>query len=264
MTRTLQAIAAAVIASAIGSAASAQSQAELAQQLANPVASLISVPFQFNYDGGFGPEDGDRLLVNVQPVVPIGISEDWNLISRTIAPIVWQNDVVPGTAQFGLGDVVQSLFLSPVRPTAGITWGAGPVFLLRTATDDALGSEKWGIGPTAVALRQSGPWTYGALANHIWSVAGDEERSEVNSTFLQPFLVYTTKGGTSFGLNTETTYDWEGEQASVPVNFQINKVLDVQGQKIQVGAGVRYWIAAPDAGPEGFGARLNFALLFPR
>lgn len=252
------------LAATLAPPAVAQEAADLAKQLSNPVADLVSVPFQFNYDGSYGPQDGDRAFVNVQPVIPFGVSEDWNVISRTILPVVWQDDVVRGSDQFGLGDTVQSLFLSPKTPTNGVVWGVGPVLLLPTATDDALGGEKFGLGPTGVALIQSGPWTYGALANHIWSVAGDGDRSAVNQSFVQPFIAYTTPGATTIALNTETTYDWQADAASVPVNLQVNQVVTVSGQTLQLGGGLRYWLDAPDGGPEGFGARLNFTLLFPR
>jgi hypothetical protein len=181
---------AAVALSALPDGVSA-ADAGLAQKLANPVAALISVPFQFNYDNGIGPaDDGSRSVLNNQPVIPFSFGEDWNIISRTIVPLVDQSDIFPGAgSQTGLGDTVQSLFLSPKAPTTGgIIWGVGPVFLLPTATDDLLGAGKWGIGPTGVVLRQQGPWTMDGLANHIWSVAGDEYRADVSQSFLQPFV----------------------------------------------------------------------------
>ena len=138
------------------------SAADLARQLANPISALISVPLQLNYDTDIGPDDdGERWTLNIQPVIPFGLNDDWNLISRTILPLVDQRDIFPGAgSQSGIGDVVQSLFFSPVKPTAGgWIWGAGPVFLLPTGSDDLLTADKTGIGPTAVALKQEGRWT---------------------------------------------------------------------------------------------------------
>jgi hypothetical protein len=263
----LVAAAALACAGAATTRASAQeSDAEaLAKQLSNPVANLVSVPLQLNYDQDIGPDDGERVTLNIQPVAPFSIGENWNVISRTILPVTWQDDVVPGEGdQFGLGDTTQSLFFSPKSPTAGgLIWGAGPAFLLPTATDD-LGAEKWGIGPTAVVLRQTGAWTYGILANHIWSFAGDDDRGDISSTFLQPFLAHTTKDAWTYTVNLESTYDWEAEEWAVPVNALVSKLLVVGSQRISLGAGVRYWLNEADNGPEGFGARAVLTFLFPK
>jgi hypothetical protein len=245
---------------------SPHSAEELAKKLANPVAALISVPFQLNYDREIGPaRDGDRWTLNIQPVVPFELNHDWNVISRTILPVISQDEIYPGAGgQNGIGDVVQSLFFSPKQPTTGgWIWGMGPVFLLPTGSDALLSADKWGLGPTAVVLKQEGPWTYGMLANHIWSVGGSGPQ-DVSSTFVQPFLTYTTPDAWSFTLNTESTYDWEREQWSVPINALVSKVAKVGEQLVSVGGGLRYWADSPDSGPHGWGVRLVVTLLFPK
>ena len=260
--------AAVALAVAAGLAAPAAAQdADLAQQLANPISSLISLPIQGNYDTDLGPdEEGSVWRVNIQPVIPFALNERWNLISRTIVPLVDQSDLpMRGLGESGLGDTVQSLFFSPKAPTrGGLIWGIGPVLLLPTATDEALGAEKWGLGPTFVVLKQSGPWTFGGLANHIESVAGDDRRADVSATFVQPFLSYVTRTKTTLGLNTEATYDWESEQWSVPINLTVSQLTAVGKRPLQLGAGIRYWVESPDGGPQEWGARLFLTFLFPK
>ena len=239
----------------------------LAQQLSNPVAALVSVPLQFNYDRGMGPSgDGERFQLNIQPVVPFSLTPELNLISRTIIPVIDQKDVVPGAgSQSGLGDIVQSLFLSPAKPSpGGLIYGVGPAFLLPTASDPLLGAEQWAVGPTGVVLRQQGPWTVGMLANHLWSVAGDDDRASVNASFLQPFVTYVTPTRTTFAINTESTYDWNRSQWTVPVNVSVSQLLKVGNQLMQVGVGARYWAEGSEFAPEGLGIRFTVTLLFPR
>jgi hypothetical protein len=242
---------------------------ELAKKLSNPIASLISFPLQANFDFKIGPEDGGwRETLNVQPVIPISISKDWNMISRTILPLTYQSDVVPGIgSQGGLGDVVQSLFFSPQAPTSGgLIWGAGPVLLFPTATNDRLGADKWGAGPTFVVLKQQSGWTFGALGNHIWSYAGDDDRGDVSTTFVQPFVARTTKTLTTYNLNTETTYNWKADEDewSVPINFSVSQLTKFGKLPVSLTGGLRYWLEAPPNAASGWGFRFGVTFLFPK
>ncbi len=211
---------------------------DLANQLSNPLASLISVPIQFNYNRGYGPADGEQVLVNIQPVIPITLNENWNLISRTILPVIYQDDLAgPSGSQFGLGDTTQSLWLSPKKPTSfGLIWGVGPVIYIPTSTDSLLGVGEWGAGPTVVGLVQKGHWTIGGLANHIWTFENDD----INSTFVQPFLSYTTPTAWTFSLNTESSYNWNDNDWAIPINAMVAKLVNIHGQRVQFQLGARY------------------------
>jgi hypothetical protein len=240
------------------------SGADLAKKLQNPVADLISVPFQFNYNGGFPEGDGEQFYLNIQPVIPISISPKWNVISRTILPIYSQDISDVEGRQSGLGATTQSFFFSPKKPTDfGLIWGVGPVFLIPTSTD-GIATNQWGAGITGVALKQSGPWTVGALANQIWSITGDDDDGDISATFLQPFVSYTTPKATSFSLNTESTYDWVDKEWSVPINAVVGQVVKIGHRHVQFSVGARYWAEAPEGGPQGWGARFQVTLLFPK
>lgn len=252
------------------SAQAATNAAELAKQTLNPLATLYSLPVQYNWDQKLGPtKDGIRSVTNIQPVLPFSLNEDWNLISRTVLPLIDQRSLVPnGLADAsGIGDITQSFFFSP-RESAenGWIWGAGPVILIPTGSDDLLSSEQWGVGPTAVALKQSSGWTHGILANHIWAPDNNppSDKERVNQTFLQPFLVYTTDTSTSFGINTESIYNWQSKEWSTPINFFVTQVLMLHGQPLSIQAGPRYWVESPEGGADGWGFRVALTLLFPK
>jgi hypothetical protein len=138
------------------------------------------------------------------------------------------------------------------------------VFLLPTGTDELLSGEKWGAGPTAVVLKQFGGLTVGVLGNHLWSVAGDEDRSHISTTFVQPFISYTTPDAWTFALNTEASYDWEGKEWSVPINTSVSKLVVLGNQPVSIGGTVKYWADSPESGPHGLAGRLTLTLLFPK
>jgi len=236
---------------------------DLAKSLANPVASLISVPFQMNWDAGVGPEKGRRFILNFQPVLPFSVNGDWNLITRIIAPIIAQPVLVAGgQPSFGLGDILVSGFFSPKR--GSVIWGLGPIVALPVTSDPTLGSGKFSVGPTGLVLKQTGPWTVGGLVNHVWSVGGDAGRTDVNQTFLQPFVTYS-KAGWSFGINSEAVANWKadgGERWTVPINLSVSKVLKLGQKPISMGAGPRFYAKTPTGGPS-WGFRWNITLLFP-
>ena len=245
-------------------AAAAATADDLALQLANPVANLISVPLQNNIDYGIGLTDTYRYTLNVQPVIPFSVSTDWNVITRTIMPIVSAGSPAPGVdGATGFGDIVQSFFFSPKRPVGGMIIGVGPALMYATATDDLLGTGKWAAGPTVVVLKQMGPLTAGTLVNHLKAYAGDDARGDVNATFINPFVSYITRTKTTFAVSPELTYDWEGSQWIAPINFSVSQLLLVGRRPISVFAGVRAYAEAPTGGPE-WGVRFGVTLLFPR
>jgi hypothetical protein len=237
---------------------------ELAKKLNNPVASLVSVPLQFNYDCCYKPVGSNRETINVQPVMPFGLTDDWNLIVRTIVPVIAApSPVVDGHTAFGLGDTTQSFFLSPTPSTGGLIWAVGPAFLWPSATDLSLASRKWGAGPTGLLLEQSHGWTYGVLANHIWSYAGEHEYRDVSNTFLQPFLSYTWPDTTNLGVNMENTYDWKAQQWTVPINLTVGHLFKMGDQRVNLTIGGRYYA---EHSPDGatWGLRFVMTFLFPK
>jgi hypothetical protein len=202
--------------------------ATLAEKSQNPIANLISVPFQNNTNFGVGELDRTQNILNIQPVIPFDLNDDWLLVSRTILPVIYQ----PALTQtqynhFGLGDFNPALFFVP-KIDSKITWGVGPTFLLPTATDDSLGTGKWGIGPTAVVVLTDTPWVVGTLINNIWSVAGDGNRPDVSQFLVQPFINYNLSDGWYLVSAPIITANWNassGNKWTVPIGGELEESL---------------------------------------
>ena len=243
-------------------AAEEKGATELAKKLQNPVADLISVPFQNNFNFGYGSGDKMQYVLNIQPVIPQHVTGEWNWIHRTIIPFIDQPAPVN---EFGLGDIQYQGFLSPAKPDK-LIWGVGPVFQFPSATDDQLGTDKWSAGVGAVALRMDGPWVYGALVNNIWSFGGDDSRSDVNQMLLQPFVNYNFGHGLAIGTSPIITANWEapsGQKWTVPLGAQISQIIPIDKIPVNFLLGAYYNIEKPDSGPD-WSIRFQIVLLFPK
>lgn len=242
-------------------AVSAQDAADLAQELANPLAAIISVPFQLNHDDNIGAGDtGSRTTLNLQPVIPFALDNGANIITRTIIPYIWQKDVIPGTSQSGFGDVLVSAWYS--RTTENdLTWGVGPVLKVPTFSD--VSSDTWAGGITGIVLQQTGPWTLGMMANHVWDLESNPT-TPTNATFVQPFVAYSTESAWTFSLQSETTYDWEADNWAIPINASVSKLAMIGGKPVNLQGGVGYWLKSPAGGPKDWRFRLQAQFVIPK
>jgi hypothetical protein len=232
--------------------------AELAKKLANPIASLISVPLQNNTDFGIGDLDGTRNTLNIQPVIPVGLSENLNLITRVVLPVIRQSNITgPGEVQSGVADAVVSAFFSP--NSSNITWGVGPAFLVPVGSDNFT-FDQFGVGPTAVLLKQSGGFTVGGLINQIWGLSGDE--TDFSQMFIQPFLVYNWPSGAGVGGNLEYTRNWSADTNLLWLNPTVSGVTSLGKQKLQFAVGPRFNLAAPDGTRSNWGVRTVLIFIF--
>lgn len=237
----------------------------LAKKTQNPVSDLISVPFQENLTYDIGPFDRTQSVLNIQPVIPIKLGENWSLVTRTIAPIVYQPDLGAQTGGVsGLGDINPTLLLAPAKPGA-VIWGIGPSVQLPTASQRALGTGKWCVGPAAVVLIQPGPFTLGAIAWNLWSFAGPSDREGVNQLTAQYFINLNFKSGWYLGTSPVITANWKapaGQKWLVPVGLSLGKIFKLGKLPLNGQVGGYDDVVAPDPGP-GWQLRLQLALLFP-
>jgi hypothetical protein len=208
----------------------------LAKKLQNPIGNLYNFPFQNNINFNTGPHDGTQDILNIQPVIPIHVNADWNVITRTILPLVWQPSLQPAqTVPFGTGPTTFSAFLSPSNPTNGWLWGVGPVIQVPTISNKTLGSPVWGGGPTGVLVYMKGPWVAGALVNNVWSFGGTSGRggTSYNMFLTQPFVNYNFGGGWYVGTSPIITANWRttGNNAwTLPVGANVGRVVKIGGK----------------------------------
>ena len=244
----------------------ADDKAELAKAAQNPIANMISLPLQNNTNFGIGTDDDTQNILNIQPVIPIGLGDNWNMITRTIAPVIYQPEIIEGTgSEFGLGDINATLFFSPAE-AGKVTWGVGPVFSFPTATDDVLGTDKWSAGASAVALTIQGPWVVGGLVSNLWSFAGDDERADVNQFLFQYFINYNMADGWYLSSAPIITANWEaesGDQWTVPFGGGIGKIFKIGNQSLNAQVQAFYNVEKPEYGPD-WTLRLQLQFLFPK
>ena len=244
----------------------AAAQEALAKAAQNPIANMISLPLQNRTLFGIGPDDDTQNILNIQPVVPFGLNDNWNVITRTIAPLIWKPDVVgDGGTTFGLGDINATMFFSPAK-SSEFTWGVGPVFSFPTATDDVLGNDKWSAGLSGVALVLKGPWVVGGLISNLWSFAGDDDRADVNQFLFQYFINYNMADGWYLSSAPIITADWEadsGNQWTVPFGGGVGKIFKIGKQPLNAQVQAFYNVETPDNGPD-WSMRLQLQFLFPK
>jgi len=237
----------------------------LARASQNPIANMISLPFQNNTNFNTGLFNRVQNILNIQPVIPMPLGSDWNVISRTIVPLISQPDPVFDSNTDGIGDITQSLFLSPSHP-GPLIWGVGPVYTIPSASDVILGTGKTLAGPTAVALVTPEHWVIGVLVNNQWSVAGDPNRKNVNAFLAQPFINYNMADGWFLTSSPIITADWtasSGEQWTVPVGGGFGRVFKFEGQAYSASIAGYYNAVRPD-NTATWQLRVFFSLLFPR
>jgi hypothetical protein len=240
--------------------APAADAAALAEKLQNPVADLISMQFQSNFDFGVGANNGTLYLLDVQPVIPLHITSDWNYIVRPILPFISTSNVYGPGYVTGLGDLELETFLSPTAPGPfGIIWGLGPTSILPTATQKKLGGDVMTLGPSGVALWQKNGWTVGSLVTQNWRVAGP---GDYNATYFEPFISHTFKTATTIAVDSESTYDWLSEEWTISFNNTYSQVFKLGKIPVEIGLALQYYAQSPVPGQQ-WGLRVNITPMFP-
>ena len=241
---------------------------ELAKLAQNPVGNLISLPFQNNTNLNFGPEKGTQNILNIQPVIPISVTDEWNVITRTIVPVVSMPSLGPDIgSKNGIGDTVFTAFLSPAKPGHWI-WGAGPVMQIPTNSSAELGNKNWGMGPSVVVLHldHGDPWVYGVLVNNIWSLTSDKQGGSYNNGLIQPFVNYNFPEGFYLTSAPILTVDWKadsGQQWLLPIGGGVGKIFHIGKLPVNTQLSAYYNVVRPDF-QANWQIRAQVQLMFPK
>jgi hypothetical protein len=242
---------------------------ELAKLAQNPVGNLISVPFQNNTNLNFGPEKGTQNILNIQPVIPIEIDKDWNIITRTILPVIWMPSLSPDIgSKSGIGDIEFSTLLSPANPGQWI-WGAGPIFQLPTDSNAELGNKNWGLGPEFVILHleHDDPWVYGAIVNNIWSLTSNKQGGSYSNGLIQPFVNYNVPDGDGLYITSSPiwTVSWNasGQRWTLPLGVGVGKIFHLGKLQVNTQISAYYNVVKPDFGAN-WQIRAQVQLMFPK
>lgn len=244
---------------------------DIAKQLTNPIAYITSIPFQYNYDRGLGPEEKGKLqYLEIEPFIPAHLNKDWHLISHFVMPILWAHNVIPNTNLQGLGDLQYEAFFAPAHPFfPGTFWGLGPFLSFPTETESRLGNQQYLTGFSGVVLQQRQRWTYGLLAHQAWAVARKHDQNPVTDAtnlYVQPFISYVTESAWTYTLNSQSSYVWSlptKTKWAVPINMMVSKLISMNEWAVSLEGGIRYWVVNPLFQARDFGARLGITLVFP-
>ncbi|MBL0354128.1 MAG: neuromedin U [Dechloromonas sp.] len=241
---------------------------ELAKLAQNPVGNLISVPFQNNTNLNFGPEKKTQNVLNIQPVIPVSVNDEWNIITRTIVPVISMPALYPGDDRTnGVGDTVFTAFLSPAKP-GSVIWGAGPVVQIPTNSDSQLGNRNWGLGPSLVVLHldKGDPWVYGAIVNNVWSLSDSGTGGSYNNGLIQPFVNYNLAGGLYLTSAPIITANWKAESSqrwTVPVGGGVGKIFHLGKLPVNTQLSAYYNVVTPDDGAN-WQIRAQIQFMFPK
>lgn len=241
---------------------------ELAKISQNPVGNLVSVPFQNNTNFNTGPRDGTQNVLNIQPVIPINVNSEWNIITRTIMPVITQPGFTPGQdSTTGLGDIQFAAFLSPAQPK-GLIWGVGAIAQMPTNSNNRLGNDNWGLGPTFVVLKleKGNPWVYGALVNNIWSLSSNKQGGSYNNGLIQPFLNYNYSDGTYLTTSPIITANWKADNSerwTVPLGGGVGKIFHIGKLPVNTQLSAYYNVVKPDDAAN-WQLRVQVQFMFPK